>query len=224
MRVITGSAKGRKLQSVPGDSTRPITDRAKEALFSILGRWIEGTRVLDLFGGTGSIGIESLSRGAAFAHFVDLNRKAIETIRANLQHCRLETDSLVERADSFTLLKNYRGEPFDLIYVAPPQYQELWRQALTIIDSRPELLTADGEVIVQIHPREDTPVELQFLQEYDRRRYGSVLLLFYGIATELEGAAHERTDEANLDDRWDELDDDFEDESTDEEQEDERES
>jgi 16S rRNA (guanine(966)-N(2))-methyltransferase RsmD len=200
MRVITGRAKGRKLQPVPGDTTRPITDRAKEALFSILGQWIEGARVLDLFGGTGAVGIESLSRGAAFAHFVDLNRKAVETMRANLQHCRLDADALVERADSFTMLKNYRGDPFDLIYVAPPQYQELWRKALLLIDSRPELLTPDGEVIIQIHPREETPVELQFLREYDRRQYGSVLLVFYASASALDAAMDDDEMDDELDD------------------------
>jgi len=190
---------------VPGDSTRPITDRAKEALFSILGAWIEGKRVLDLFGGTGSVGIESLSRGAVFVHFVDMNRKAVETMRANLRHCGLDADALVERGDSFTVLKNYRGEPFHFIYVAPPQYQDLWRKALLFIDSRPELLAPNGEVVVQIHPREDAPVELHFLQEYDRRRYGSVLLLFYAAAAELAGAAD--------DGMADELDDDGEDDN-----------
>jgi 16S rRNA (guanine(966)-N(2))-methyltransferase RsmD len=179
MRVITGKAKGRKLQMVPGDSTRPITDRAKEALFSILGSWVEGIRVLDLFGGTGAVGIECLSRGAAHAHFLDLNRKAVDTIRTNLQHCQLAADATVERGDSFAFLKNYRGAPFDLIYVAPPQYQGFWRQALLLIDERPELLSAEGDVIVQIHPKEETPVALQTLREYDRRKYGSVLLLFY---------------------------------------------
>ncbi len=85
MRVIAGKAKGRKLRMVPGEGTRPITDRAKEALFSIMGNWIEETRVLDLFGGAGGVGIECLSRGAAWVDFVDLNRKAVETIRANLR-------------------------------------------------------------------------------------------------------------------------------------------
>ena len=213
MRVITGRAKGRKLQSVPGDSTRPITDRAKEALFSILGQWIEGARVLDLFGGTGSVGIESLSRGAAFAHFVDLNRKAVETMRANLRHCQLDADALVERADSFTMLKNYRGEPFDLIYVAPPQYQELWQKALLLIDSRPELLKADGEVIIQIHPREETPVALQVLREYDRRQYGSVLLIFYAIASEMDAAEDETDLDDEADEEWaEEGDDEWDDE------------
>ena len=225
MRVITGSAKGRKLQAVPGDTTRPITDRAKEALFSILGYWIEGKRILDLFGGTGAVGIESLSRGAAFAHFVDMNRKAVETIRLNLRHCRLEAAAHVERADSFTMLKNYRGEPFDLIYIAPPQYQGLWRKALLLIDSRPDLLASDGEVIVQIHPREEAPLDLQFLQEYDRRKYGSVLLVFYAAVTELttaedveladeepDEALDDELDEADADDLWD---DEFDDEEVD---------
>ncbi len=185
MRVITGSAKGRKLQMVPGDSTRPITDRAKEALFSILGTWVEGIRVLDLFGGTGAVGIECLSRGADHAHFLDRNRKAVETIRANLQHCQLADRATVERNDSFDFLQHYHGTPFDLIYVAPPQYQELWQKALLLIDGRPELLAEDSDVIVQIHPKEEQPVALTTLREYDRRKYGSVLLIFYALQAEL---------------------------------------
>ncbi len=185
MRVIAGRAKGHKLLSVPGDSTRPITDRAKEALFSILGDDVVDMLVLDLFGGTGAVGIEALSRGAYHAHFVDHNRKAVQTIQANLQHCRLTDQATVELGDSFVLLERYRGEPFDLIYVAPPQYQNMWRKALEMIDARPELLAQYGAVIVQIHPREDEPVTLQHLQEYDRRRYGSVLLIFYAAAEDL---------------------------------------
>lgn len=188
MRVITGSAKGRKLQMVPGDSTRPITDRAKEALFSILGTWIDGARVLDLFGGTGAVGIECLSRGAAHAHFVDLNRKAVDTIRTNLRHTQLEEDATVERGDSFQFLQNYHGDPFDLIYVAPPQYQGLWQKALQLIDQRPDLLAVDCEVIVQIHPKEEVDLELTTLYEYDRRKYGSVLLIFYGLREEIDAS------------------------------------
>lgn len=185
MRVITGKAKGRRLQSVPGSGTRPITDRAKSALFSIVNDWIGGARVLDLFGGTGAVGIEFLSRGADFAHFVDLNRKAVETIWANLRHCQLEDQAAVQQGDSFVFLERYRGEPFDFIYIAPPQYQDLWRKALLLIDGRPEILADYGSVIVQIHPKEDAPVELTFLQEYDRRQYGSVMLLFYASALAL---------------------------------------
>lgn len=179
MRVITGRAKGRRLQSVPGDSTRPITDRAKEALFSILGDWIIDTRVLDMFGGTGAVGIEALSRGATFAQFIDRNRRATETILSNLRHCQLQSDAQVHRDDSFAFVEKYSGEPFDFIYIAPPQYRELWRKALLQFDKRPELLAPDGIIAVQIHPREDAPIELDELVEYDRRKYGSVLLIFY---------------------------------------------
>lgn len=185
MRVIAGKAKGHRLQMVPGSGTRPITDRAKEALFSILGGWIDGARVLDLFGGTGGVGIEALSRGAAFAHFVDRDRRAVETIQQNLRHCKLDRQAQATCEDAFTFLDRHRGEPFDLIYVAPPQYRDLWRKALTLIDGRPGLLAPFGAVIVQIHPREDQPAPLQHLEEYDRRRYGSVLLIFYAAAADL---------------------------------------
>ncbi|MDI9549045.1 MAG: 16S rRNA (guanine(966)-N(2))-methyltransferase RsmD [Chloroflexota bacterium] len=186
MRVITGKAKGHKLQMVPGDSTRPITDRAKEALFSILGDWVIGARVLDLFAGTGAVGIEALSRGSSFALFLDRNRRAVDTINANLRHCRLRDQARVEQADSFAFLHEYRGEPFDLVYIAPPQYQDLWRKALEQIDRSPRLLAPFATVIAQIHPREDAPLDLAYLQEYDRRRYGSVLLIFYASRAALE--------------------------------------
>lgn len=185
MRVITGSAKGRKLLSVPGDSTRPITDRAKSALFSILGTWIEGARVLDLFGGTGAVGIECLSRGARQAHFVDNNRHAVETIQANLKHCKLADVATVERNDSFHFLERYHGEPFDFVYIAPPQYEDLWRKALLMVDARPRLTAPFATIVVQIHPVEYVEIELDRLQEYDRRKYGSVMLVFYADAADL---------------------------------------
>ncbi len=185
MRVITGSAKGRRLLMVPGGGTRAITDRAKSALFSILHDWIEGARVLDLFGGTGAVGIEFLSRGADFAQFLDLNRRAVETIWANLRHCGLSEQAAVQQGDSFLFLERYRGEPFDFIYIAPPQYKQLWQKALQLVDQRPELLTSHGSVIVQIHPKEVTPLELHYLEEYDRRQYGSVMLIFYAPAEAL---------------------------------------
>ena len=185
MRVIAGSAKGRKLQMVPGNSTRPITDRAKEALFSILGDWIVDARVLDLFGGTGAVGLEALSRGAHSVQYVDLERRAVRTINANVRHCGFTAQVRVERGDSFIFLKRYQGEPFELIYVAPPQYKDMWRKALHQIDGRPELLAQYGTVIVQIHPRENAPTELAHLEEYDRRQYGSVLLIFYASSEDL---------------------------------------
>jgi 16S rRNA (guanine966-N2)-methyltransferase len=214
MRVIAGKAKGRKLQMVPGEGTRPITDRAKEALFSILSDWVSETRVLDLFGGTGAVGIECLSRGATHAHFIDRNPKAVETIVANLRHCRLEQQATVQRGDSFAFLQKYQAEPFDLIFVSPPQYQDFWRKALQLIENHPTLLAEFGTIVVQIHPREDALVALERLQEYDRRKYGSVMLLFYAAAEDLADEHDQEEQElenADPENGWEaELEDDLE--------------
>jgi 16S rRNA (guanine(966)-N(2))-methyltransferase RsmD len=180
MRVIAGTARGRRLQAVPGDGTRPITDRAKEALFSILHREVQGAWMLDLFAGTGSVGIEALSRGASGCDFVERAGPAAKVIQENLAHTGLEGEGVrVLRRDVFQLLQQAPGEPYHIVYVAPPQYRGLWRQALEMLDADPSWLTQDGLVVVQIHPREEQELALEWLEETDRRSYGSVLLLFY---------------------------------------------
>jgi 16S rRNA (guanine(966)-N(2))-methyltransferase RsmD len=184
MRVIAGTAKGHRLQSVPGDATRPITDRVKEALFSILGDFVAGARVLDLFAGTGAVGIEALSRGSAEAVFIDKSPAALRVVHANLQHTRLSERATVRRADAFKYLAGPAEEPFDLIYVAPPQYKGLWMEALRALDDRPDWIATydtgeSGIVIVQIHPREYQELSLNRLVEYEQRKYGSTLLCFY---------------------------------------------
>ena len=180
MRVIAGTAKGRKLKTVSGDTTRPITDRTKEALFSILGNWIIEARVLDLFGGTGAVGIEALSRGATHVTFVEKSHAAVRVIQENLQTTRLAERALVRRGDAFKLLAQPPPQPFDLIYIAPPQYQQMWSRAVQDIDEQlEEWLLPDGAVIAQIHPVEYEAVPLQNLMLYDERKYGSTLLCFY---------------------------------------------
>ena len=186
MRVISGSARGHRLRPVPGDGTRPITDRAKEALFSILGNWIEGRYVLDLFGGTGAVGIEALSRGAEHVQFVDRSRAAVRTILQNLSHCRVAERATVARRDSFDFIERFEGEPFDLVYIAPPQYRALWKEALCAVDACGDMLLEESVVIVQMDPKEETPIALENLLEFDRRRYGSVLLVFYEVAEAAE--------------------------------------
>jgi 16S rRNA (guanine(966)-N(2))-methyltransferase RsmD len=178
MRVISGSARGRKLRSVPGDSTRPITDRAKVALFDILRSDVIDARVLDLFAGTGSVGIEALSRGADWCTFIDQSPAALRTIRHNLAHTKLASTAEVLHRDAFRFLRQAPSAPYDLVYVAPPQYQGMWRRTLETLDETPGWLADGGTVVVQIHPREDEPMEMVSLAEFDRRKYGSVLLLF----------------------------------------------
>ncbi len=179
MRVISGSAKGRKIKYVPGPSTRPITDRVKVALFDILAGEMEGSAVLDLFAGTGGVGIEALSRGARRAVFVDVDPKAVHTIRENLKTTQLADRASVIRSDSFRYLDRREHESFDLIYVAPPQYKGLWLQALETIDRDGDWLSPDGMVVVQIDPKEARDPRLEHLREFDRRRYGSTLLWFF---------------------------------------------
>lgn len=178
MRVIAGSAKGVPLAAVPGESTRPITDRVKEALFNILSSFIVDARVLDLFAGTGAVGIEALSRGAREVVFVERDRRALATIRRNLEATRLGERARVVPGDAFAYVSRPPDEPFDLIYIAPPQYKRMWVQALQAID-RPGYLAPDGLAVAQIFPKEDEDVPLQHLQRVDERRYGSTLLIFY---------------------------------------------
>jgi 16S rRNA (guanine966-N2)-methyltransferase len=168
LRVISGSARGRKLKSVPGDTTRPVMDRVKEALFNILADDVMDSNWWDLFGGTGAIGIEALSRGAAFVRFSDLNRAPVETIKENVGHCGF-AKQVEAKAD----------RQFEYIYIAPPQYQEMWVKALKLSDEHIGWLTDDGTVIVQIDPTEYEAVELKNLEETEQRKYGSTLIIFY---------------------------------------------
>ncbi len=181
MRVIAGSARGIPLQAVPGSSTRPISDRVKEALFDILGGAVVGARVLDLFAGTGSVGIEALSRGAAQAVFVEKQPQAIATIRANLYRTHMQANARVVQADVFRFLAG-EPEPFDLIYVAPPQYQGLWSKTLLVLQVHPGWLSSTGIIVVQIFPKEFETLALTRFQLTDQRRYGSTLLCFYAPA------------------------------------------
>lgn len=178
LRVIAGTAKGRRLKMVPGDSTRPVMDRVKEACFNIIGRRILDATFLDLFAGTGSVGIEALSRGAKKAVFVETDKKAVQTIQANLELTRLGERAIIRRADVLSFLKSQSAAPFDFIYVAPPQYQGIWLTTLQALDTYPGWLGKDTTVIVQIDPTEHQQVVFQHLTTIDERRYGKTMLWF----------------------------------------------
>ncbi|MCS7059804.1 MAG: 16S rRNA (guanine(966)-N(2))-methyltransferase RsmD [Anaerolineae bacterium] len=198
MRINTGRAKGRRLRSVPGNLTRPVTDRVKQAVFNILGDDVRGSSWLDLFAGTGAIGIEALSRGAAHSTFLDIEPLAIKTIRQNLAVTQLEAGATVIRQDAFQFLRAPANARYDFIYVAPPQYQGLWERAVAAIDSNPDWLADGGAVIVQIHPREYHELTLQTLELVDRRRYGATMLCFYERRSEFSSAVDDtRLDEEN---------------------------
>lgn len=179
LRVISGQARGQKLRSVPGDKSRPIPDRVKESLFNILSQDIAGSSFFDLFAGTGSVGIEALSRGANYARFVDIQFAAIETIKSNLQETKLANRAEVLMADTFNYLTRAADHEFDYVYVAPPQYKGMWSLCLPILDQHAQWLKEDAWVIVQIDPKEYKELTLENLSLFDQRKYGNTLLLFY---------------------------------------------
>jgi 16S rRNA (guanine966-N2)-methyltransferase len=181
IRVIGGKAKGRKLKMVPGSGARPIIDRVKENLFNILGSQVQGSRWLDSFAGTGSVGIEALSRGAAFCLFLDIDSRAIRTIHENLAITGLHESAQVSRRDAFAFLGQAppSDEGFEAIYIAPPQYKDMWTQAIALVDAQPDWLFPDGLAIAQIDPREYRELDLTHLTLVDQRTYGNTMLCFY---------------------------------------------
>ena len=174
MRVITGTARGRKLLEPDGMAVRPTTDMVKEAMFNIVQFDIEGRRVLDLFAGTGQLGIEALSRGAAECVFVDESPKSVKLVRTNLERCVLR--GRVEQADSIGFLR--RDGKFDLIFLDPPYDSDLLEKALEVIQNV-DILN-DGGIIVCESRREKSMPELSApYRKTLSRRYGKVCLTVY---------------------------------------------
>jgi 16S rRNA (guanine966-N2)-methyltransferase len=180
LHVTSGTAKGRRLKDVPGDTTRPVTDMVKQALFNIIAGDVADSNWWDLFGGTGAIGIEALSRGAAFVRFSELNRLPIDTIHSNLESTGLSEKAEVLRGDAFSMLASQPDRTFDYVYVAPPQYKDMWWKAVIALETNQGWLNKEGAwVIAQIHPREYRDLDLKILEKFDERKYGSTLLVFY---------------------------------------------
>ena len=177
MRVITGSAKGRKLKELQGRETRPTTDRVKEGLFNIIQFDIEGRRVLDLFAGTGQLGIECLSRGADRCTFVDLRKEAAALIRENLTWCALQERAQVIQGDYLAYLTRC-GEKFDLILLDPPYGSGLLEKALESIAAI-DILSENGimvceSAVEQVRPELKSPYTRG--KDY---RYGKIKLTVY---------------------------------------------
>ncbi len=182
MRIIGGLYRGKTLHPVPGDTTRPIMDRVKAALFDILRPEIEGTAILDMFAGAGSIGIEALSQGAASCVFLDLAPKAVETIKHNLEGTTLKERAEVRNSDAFAFIKHTRKQ-FDIIFVDPPQFKGLWIEALRALAERPEILASPSSLIVaKIHPDEYEELTFSAISEEKNRKYGNSMLVFFRAA------------------------------------------
>ncbi len=175
MRVITGKARGRVLETLPGEDVRPTTDRVKEAMFSIIQFELEGRRVLDLFAGSGQLGIEALSRGAAYATFVDSSRDSASCVKNNLLKTGLKENSSVVQADSITFIRTSKGT-YDIAFLDPPYGKGLLQTALPLVALR----MSDGGVIVCEHPNgEEMPVQAGEFELFREYRYSKTVLSVY---------------------------------------------
>lgn len=183
MRVIAGTFRGRKLRTPSGMGTRPTTDRVKEALFNVLGASVQEVRVLDCFSGSGSLGIEALSRGARSAVFVEQGREAAEVLRANLAALGLDREGvarLLQRPLEKAISQLAALGPFDLWLVDPPFPMLREGTAQTILASmvRADLVAPDGLVVVEFPGDRDCPV-IEGLRADDVRHYGDCRLAFF---------------------------------------------
>jgi 16S rRNA (guanine966-N2)-methyltransferase len=172
VRVVAGIYGGRRLVAPPGSATRPTSDRVREALFSVLGRSVHDARVLDLFAGSGALGIEALSRGAASAVFVDRAPKAIAAIQTNLETLGIEAD--VRRMEARAALRSAqaRGEAYDLVFLDPP-YRRSAELGRELSEALPAVLAAGARVVSESDRRDPLALELALAGE---RRYGDTVI------------------------------------------------
>ena len=177
MRVITGKARGVQLKTPEGMLTRPTADRVKEALFSIINFDIPGANVLDLFGGTGQLGIEALSRGAKRSVFVDAREEACQLIRENLRRTKLAQDGTVIRSDYMDYLNRCR-ETFSIIFLDPPYAETYLENALKRI-TEIDILQTDGIIVTERPVGKELPCEFDGYQRSKDYKYGKTLLTIY---------------------------------------------
>ena len=177
MRVITGKARGVQLKTPEGMLTRPTSDRVKEALFSIIHFEIPGAKVLDLFGGTGQLGIEALSRGASKAVFVDAQENACKLIRENLKRAKMDGDGQVVRGDYLQYLERCR-EKFDIILLDPPYAEVFLENALKKI-TEIDILESNGIIVAERPLGKELPWEFEGFERSKDYKYGKTVLTIY---------------------------------------------
>ncbi len=177
MRIISGNARGRKLKALDGLDIRPTTDRVKESVFNIIQFDLPGCKFLDLFAGTGQIGLEALSRGARSAIFVDKSKKSAHVLKENIAHCGFGTESQVVAMDSFAFIKD-TNEKFDIIYLDPPFEQNIIPQ---ILDEAAQKLNKNGLIVCECTVMEVLPSETANLCLKKEYKYGKIKISIYHI-------------------------------------------
>ena len=177
MRVITGIARGRRLKEPNGMETRPTADRVKEAIFSSIQFEVEGRKVLDLFGGTGQMGIEALSRGAVHCTFVDLQKQAVAIIRENVNSTGFADQSTVIQGDALAFLSRCR-EKFDLIFLDPPYDSGLLEKAMELITTI-DIVSENGIIVCENGSNSGWPVVAEPYRMQKEYRYGKIRTALY---------------------------------------------
>ena len=177
MRIISGIARGTVLKTPDGMLTRPTSDRVKEAMFSIVQFELPGARVLDLFGGTGQLGLEAISRGAREATFVDARNEACALIRENIRRCRFETKTTVVRSDYLQFLRNCKNI-YDIILLDPPYAEEFLENSLKMI-TEIDILQSGGIIIAERPVGKVLPCVFEGFTRSKDYKYGSTLLTLY---------------------------------------------
>lgn len=178
MRVVAGKARGLSLKTLDGDSTRPTRDMVREALFNIIATKNIDATLLDLFAGSGAIGIEALSRGAKRAYFVDVNKEAIGIIKQNIEKAKFTDYSVVIQNDFLRAIDIIKNEKFDIIFVDPPYNKGFGTKAIEKISDY-NLLNEKGIIIYETDKIEEVPEEIGQYKRYDYRKYGRNMLNFY---------------------------------------------
>jgi 16S rRNA (guanine(966)-N(2))-methyltransferase RsmD len=193
LRIIAGTRKGRKLQPIKGRSIRPTSDRIRESVFNIIGMAVSDASVLDLYAGTGAMGIEALSRGAAFAVFAEKSPYALQTIRRNIAHLDFTDRALIVREDilkGLSLIETL-GRRFNIVFMDPPYRKDCVAKTLSFL-SGADIFFSDARVIAEHGVAETTPEIAGNLALYDQRKYGKTMVSFYGIRF-LPGAMNSKT-------------------------------
>ncbi len=178
MRIIAGDYKGRRLETPDGYDVRPTTDKVKEALFSIIAPYIGGGVVVDLFSGTGNLGLEALSRGAEKCYFCDNSRMSIGIIKRNIKYCNAEEYSVVYAGDFRQSLQKIRDKA-DVIILDPPYEAGYYEEAFELIREL-DLLAEDGVIVAEHWAKLELPEELYGFEKIKERKYGHIVLSIYG--------------------------------------------
>lgn len=185
MRIISGTARGRKLIPPPTYDTRPTLDRVKEAMFNILSTKPSGSIVLDVFAGTGSLGLEAVSRGAKECHLIDLNKDSFKALEENVKNLSFGEKCFLYNEDCYNVLKKIgsKGKKFDLIFIDAPYSKEMIPPAMDLIQSY-NLLSKDGIIVTKIDTKEEVYLGNETIHISDKRKYGNTTVIFYKLKGE----------------------------------------